>query len=697
MPIGRVERRCHRVVGRVLSVLAALVTFGFSSAASAIDVPVGDDTLTLDVSNTSDVGYHFDNRNTAPLDPNNPTITPLNRLDDDYGDWFNRLQVRAFYKKVSFALRVDGALFFNTLDREGVQSLIRERLGRDDLALENRFGAELQSHFGQPLPGGGRGVLYPSKISVGYKADFLDATLGDFYQQLGRGLILSVRKIDEVGVDTTIRGAKLRFSKSHGDFRLEAMGFAGQFNPIRVDYSTGRILNGSGSPLFVGAPSPADFEEWVPNPKYNPESPESQPEFLLAKRRAKPSYLEDTILGTSFTLGARRFELGLNAAALLRQSNSAALELCKADPLADVDACQASYPAFGQVGAARLHDQIRNVSATLNVPSLWDFGNAYLEVAGQHQTQGRVSAIGPSGIVREPDLTGYAVYANVNVHGGPLAATLEAKHYRRFFPLAANVDPGGPPFGAPELNLLAYSLSPRAESIYTEPIGAPDVCISGGRARVDYSAARDRKVYGWVGRSVSWSELDPTNSECKTDESLRTDTWDTAAGMEVSSRDGNSHYWGWLGARLTDLAEPAVLNAEQLEPSEVFYREGYVRYDFGQHLTGPFSLGMVGFHRHRTQALKTWTEGENLIALNYNPSFSFIFGFEHTTREGFPNTYFNGAIAYRAKSRARWYQKLAESVRFFVGQRRAALRCVGGVCRVFPAFEGARLEVVSRF
>ena len=90
-------------------------------------------------------------------------------------------------------------------------------------------------------------------------------------------------------------------------------------------------------------------------------------------------------------------------------------------------------------------------------------------------------------------------------------------------------------------------------------------------------------------------------------------------------------------------------------------------------------------------------EGQNLLALNYNPSFSFIFGFEHTTREGFPNTYFNGAIAYRAKSRERWYHKVFESVRMFIGQRRAALRCVGGVCRVFPAFEGARIEVVSRF
>ncbi len=691
-------RPLRRTTGGPLTALAwGLASVGFASPTLAIDVPVGGQSVTLDVSNTSDVGYHFDNRNTAPLDPKNPTLGPLQRIDDNYGDWFDRLQVRAFYRKFSLGLRLDSAVFYHTLDRTDVQKLVRERLGRDDLALENRFGEELHSHFGAELPGGGRGVIYPSKFSLGYKNDWLDATAGDFYQQLGRGLVLSVRKIDEVGVDTTIRGAKIRVAKAVGAWRIEALLFAGQFNPIRIDYATGRILNGSGSPVFLGFPVAKDFQAWAPNPSYNPQNPGAEPEFLRTTKRAKPSYLEDGVVGANLTFGPRQFEFGVNAVALLRQSNSGSLELCKNVPGADVDGCQAQFPTFGQVGAARLHDQTRNVSATLRLPSIAGVADAYAEFAGQQLTQGRVSVLGPSGVVREPDLHGYAAYLNINLHRGPFSATLEGKHYRSFFPLAANIDSGGPPFGAPELNLLSYSLSPRAESIYTEPIGAPDICITGGRARVDYAVASEKKIYGWVGRSASFSELDPTNSTCNTAKELRTDTWDTAAGMEVATRDGNSHYWGWVGTRMTALSVPTVLNAEQLETSDVFYREGYVRYDFGQHLKGPFSLSMVGYHRHRTQALKTWTEGENLLALNYNPSFSFIFGFEHTTREGFPNTYFNGAIAYRAKSREHWYGKVFESVRLFVGQRRAALRCVGGVCRVFPAFEGARIEAVSRF
>jgi hypothetical protein len=36
-------------------------------------------------------------------------------------------------------------------------------------------------------------------------------------------------------------------------------------------------------------------------------------------------------------------------------------------------------------------------------------------------------------------------------------------------------------------------------------------------------------------------------------------------------------------------------------------------------------------------------------------------------------------------------------VRAFVGSREAGLRCINGVCRNFPGFNGATLEVVARY
>jgi hypothetical protein len=38
-----------------------------------------------------------------------------------------------------------------------------------------------------------------------------------------------------------------------------------------------------------------------------------------------------------------------------------------------------------------------------------------------------------------------------------------------------------------------------------------------------------------------------------------------------------------------------------------------------------------------------------------------------------------------------------DTVNLFVGQRRGGIRCVSGVCRPFPPFEGVKLELSSRF
>jgi len=46
---------------------------------------------------------------------------------------------------------------------------------------------------------------------------------------------------------------------------------------------------------------------------------------------------------------------------------------------------------------------------------------------------------------------------------------------------------------------------------------------------------------------------------------------------------------------------------------------------------------------------------------------------------------------------AQWRFTTASLVRAYVGQNRPALRCISGVCRQFPAFEGARLEAVVTF
>ena len=49
----------------------------------------------------------------------------------------------------------------------------------------------------------------------------------------------------------------------------------------------------------------------------------------------------------------------------------------------------------------------------------------------------------------------------------------------------------------------------------------------------------------------------------------------------------------------------------------------------------------------------------------------------------------NGIFAYAINS--------SSNISLFAGQRRGGLRCVSGVCRVYPPVEGVRLDVTVRF
>ena len=49
-----------------------------------------------------------------------------------------------------------------------------------------------------------RNNVYLAKAWVTYKAPGVEATVGDTYAQFGRGLVLSMRKVDELGVDVGI-------------------------------------------------------------------------------------------------------------------------------------------------------------------------------------------------------------------------------------------------------------------------------------------------------------------------------------------------------------------------------------------------------------------------------------------------------------------------------------------------------------
>lgn len=699
--------------------LAPLLTL-LPARAEAIEVPnLGGKPLVIDVTNTSVVDYRFNNRNDADKDPNR-------EVDDFYGEWLDRFNVQASWWRFRLGVRLDSALFFNTLSREGVALRAADKKPYFDAraAASGRSAADLTNDYvnqmNQELHSRFRRAVYPSKLFVGYAQPGIDVTLGDFYVQLGRGLVFSVRKIDELATDTTVRGVKVVADKTFGSVRLAGTLFGGQLNPIRVDETSGRRLHGEGSPLFFGFPKAGDLQTYDI----------SQPGRVVSViDRGRPSYLEDTAVGARFEVGTKWFSVAANGAMLLRRSHADDLARCLAQNKDVTETgnqriagqCAAQFPDFSAFTArdpTLSHDRIVNVSGSINVPSIAKHGDLYVEVAGQNLGAGKSGAT-------TPDLSGYAIYANASITGGPVSVSLEGKHYRNFFPLTANIDTSSPGFGAPEFALVAYSQPPTAEPIYTQIVrgGSPNVCITGGRGRVDYRFNRSASFYAWLGRYSSWSEIPGALDQgCEIKPETRTDTWDTAAGTDLFFDGVKSHFQAWLGTRITSYGTPPPEpNVAGL--SGFFYTEGYIRYDIIKHIYGPFSIQFQGFHRKRQEPLQpdenAWLEGENYTALQWSPYLSLIFGYEyllrHQCQPGRSATlsqperaerdvchFVNGGIQYRAGGGTGTGAKKAlnmifNTVNVFVGQRRAALRCVSGVCRQFPPFEGARLEITSRF
>jgi hypothetical protein len=681
-----------RVVRSSLAIGGWLVASLHAVPANAFDIEdVDGETLTFDITNTATIGYRFDNRNT----PEDSTPQPTSVVDDSYGEWLDRLNIQAYYGAFRAGVRIDAATYFLTLNDTDIYTYADERLGPEASGVEvqdyaNAFRRELHSRFQQ--------TYYPSKLFIGYTKDGLDLTLGDFYVQLGRGLVFSVRKVDELAADTTVRGAKVQYKDNFDDAQLSLTTFAGQMNPIRVDETSGRRLNGDGSPFFFGFPTADRFKIYSFDES-------GRAGYLNVPPR--PSYLEDSVFGTSVEAGPRFMQLGGHVALVLRKSYGEELALCEAQ---GGTACSFRNPTFPTTNEARLHDQIVTASTSINFPRIDEYGDLYVEVAGQHLGAGRYQSTSEGGsLVRADSLNGYALYGTGTLRAGPLAFNVEGKHYRSFFPLSANINGSGgddAAYSAPEFDFVSYNQVPTVEPTYTE-FGNPNLCVTGGRGRADVRLSDETSIYAWLGHYVSFTEIDPTNTSCETEDALRTNTWDSAAGGDIHVTDTSTIIKAWVGLRDTERGEPAA-SVNTAGETGVFYREGYLRYDVSQGLVEGLTLTAQGVHRHRYEpslARDSWNEGENYTALQWSPHFAFIFGYEYLGRPGCtpdPETklcnYFSGGLQFRAADlNDEVIGKIFDSISLFVGQRRGAIRCVSGVCRQFPPYEGAKLEIVSRF
>ncbi len=159
-----------------ISALAvALVGLFCAGAANAQDA-------TLSATNTLIGQYRGDNSNGL-------------EGDDDYAAVINRLNLKGVAGALSTALRVD-AFAFSPSPTSAFE---------DDVVIE--------------------------RFSLRFREKPWTLVGGDFYQQLGRGIALSMRKEDEASIDTTIQGGLVEIkTREH-----HAAIFGGRANPANLD------------------------------------------------------------------------------------------------------------------------------------------------------------------------------------------------------------------------------------------------------------------------------------------------------------------------------------------------------------------------------------------------------------------------------------------------------------------------------
>jgi len=545
-------------------VRASLVALAILAAAraDAIDLTLGQQPLHLNFTEYGATAYHLDNATLPGTGGYDPT-------GNNYVDWLNRFQADGSWGDFTALLRIDSDAFFHAPVAAPGDDLDAGR-------LLNRYSDRVDLE----------------KIALGYTSRHVELTLGDFYVTYGRGLVLAIRKYDELGIDTTLRGASVTGHIGG----LNANVVAGTANIMNIDTGTGREAD--------------------------------DPDDLIAGARAEYRFGKWVVPGVDISYVRYPFPQSADDLPVTQQS----------------------------------HDHVMTYSGTLEFPDLWGHGNLYFEYAQQqgHYYDQDIS----------PPPT--AFYASGTAFWGPITILAEFKNYRHFAPLKTSLNPSivG---GVPELALSDfYNAPPTLERVYQTVLDNADT--TGPHVRVDWAVTPNINPY--VSMAVFHDRI------------YGVYVYDPYAGVELHWQDGRSRA-AFSGGRRLQRYLDVVSNGSVLEDNT------HLEYDVNQWITGPYSIELDGQHQrhndHSSYEPFLWTEGQAYLSVKRADLFSAAVGYEYYTelRDTVRSHYVN--------ANGTWQINQSVLLRLFVGGQRAGIKCVNGVCRSFPAFEGARAEVIAKF
>jgi hypothetical protein len=589
-----VTRRGRARPGVVATVLAAAVLLGLAAPARALNFQLGGEQLRLDISETLIFAYHLDNLNGT-------------YADDRYYEVQSRLNLGLAYKEWRLAVRVDTSLYFNhaSCDEEGncsAPSKPRHLEWWPPLTsgeLRNRFENRSIDRIGP--------VYLPERLALSYLGRNVEVTLGDHYVSFGRGLVLSLRKVDELGSDTALRGGRVVVR----DGAASATLVAGVTNIVNVDEATGRI-----------SPDPLD-----------------------------------TVVGLRTEVRPlRQLSVAAQGAAILYHHD-----------------VQPNQPEGDRSVLGGVSAELRDLPILHQVYA--EYAHALRTFAGS-------------------DSNGDAVYGAITHYRGPLTLQLEGKYYKDFPMVSTSLKSPSDSFAT-----IRYNNPPTVERVLADLDTISDVLNVGGlRLRADHKASNEVNWFASYGYFYDWS-----------DRGARLDIHDPYAGVTVAWQHHRSHATVSGGARISQ--ERANSDPEYpLHAAESHSVDAHVEVVASQALTNRFSLEVAGRNRYRHKRLvgqvNSWNEGEWAVGVRWSPSLVVAAGWEYTTDPSKPHppcgevgepvcdtyrhmNFFNGQVG--------WTFRQGSSIRLFAGGQRGGLRCVSGVCRVFPSFQGVKAEAVLRF
>lgn len=480
------------------------------------------------------------------------TTTAGWHTDRDYGDLFGRLNASSTWQAWQAALRLDTATFIDPPDPE----------------VEDRYTLE--------------------KASAGWSNRSLEVSAGDAYLSFGRGLGLSLRKIDELGLDTTLRGAKLLVHQ--GD--LSATVAAGYANINNVDERTG-----------TSADDPYD---------------------LIAGAEARWTLVDRVTLG------------GYGAGV-------------------------AFHDSLGLVPSDEYTDRSTVVGLTIDAPRLTDGFGFYLEGVEQ-EVRTTPEAVHPRG---------FGLYGTATAAAGQATILFEGKAYGALTPLNPNLEE--PAFAA-----VAYNSPPTVERVQ-QIIENPATDIAGGRLRFDWTFTQGVLAYANMAYFRDWlGYADPDSGALRPASIV-----DPYAGAELRWDEARSWVIGSAGWR-----------AVVLEGGDLVRGDAHAEVEASQALSERWSLTLQALHQERSKEDvlldERFREGTLLIGARLQPSLSVAGGYDYTTEPTQPHVhYLNGQVG--------WDFTPSSGLRLFAGSARGGLKCVSGVCRQVPPFEGVKLTATVRF